>query len=369
MGGRDKGWEQWASVALWVGGCGGQPAELAQPVEPAGSGAVAGSLGMPEQERSAAGTATDGPSPAGTTAGSGGGQGVAGQMGDTGGAGAAAAPAAGVVAVGDDAGVVAETPTSEAPWRLPAVSDYGQPGPFSSTMESNTGPGGNYALFRPDPLGSAGFRHPVITFGPGILTSPATYTTLLNHLASHGYVIVVVNSLSAGPGAQANVDAMREGLDWLIAQDREPGPFEGVLAVERAVPMGYSLGATAAVQLASHPAVLTTVSIHGHRTSGDPLGPVLLLTGTEDVIGSVRQTHGTLDEAPAMLAALPIGHLEVLSELSTQGRYLAPITAWVRYWVNGDGDAKRFFWGPDCVMCSSPWIPPETTEAWDALSL
>jgi hypothetical protein len=145
--------------------------------------------------------------------------------------------------------------------------------------------------------------------------------------------------------------------------------FQGKLAVDRAIPMGYSLGATASVQLASHAAVMTTVSIHGHGTSGDPHGPVLLLTGTQDVIDSVRQTFSTLEEAPAMLAALPIGHLNVLSELAARGRYIAPITAWLRYWVNGDEDGKRFFWGAGCEMCSTPWITPETNALWDAQTL
>ena len=109
----------------------------------------------------------------------------------------------------------------------------------------------------------------------------------------------------------------------------EPLPGPVTLVIPRAVPMGYSLGATASVQLASHEAVVTTVSIHGHGTMGDPHGPVLLLTGTMDVIDSVRQTFATLEEAPAMLAALPIGHLNVLTELSASGRYIAPITAWL----------------------------------------
>jgi hypothetical protein len=102
---------------------------------------------------------------------------------------------------------------------------------------------------------------------------------------------------------------------------------------------------------------------------GDPHGPVLLLTGTDDVIDDVRDTLTTLEEAPAVLMALPIGHLAVLSELSATGRYLAPITAWLRYWVYGDDAAKRFFWGDDCEMCSSPWITPEANALWEAQSL
>jgi len=280
----------------------------------------------------------------------------------------AAAGAAGMAGQQAPADTTRPTPSATGS-ELPPVTDYTASGPFSATMEANTGPGGGYAIFRPDILGENGFLHPLIIFGPGILTSPTSYTTLLDHLATHGYVTIVVNALSAGPGSAANVEAMQLGLDWLIEQNGPAGVFQGKLDVERAVTMGYSLGATASVQLSSHAAIVTTVSIHGHSTSGDPHGPVLLLTGTMDVIDDVRQTFSTLEQAPAMLAALPIGHLAVLGELGASGRYLAPITAWLRYWVNGDDAAKQAFWGADCGMCASPWIAPETNALWEAQAL
>jgi hypothetical protein len=29
--------------------------------------------------------------------------------------------------------------------------------------------------------------------------------------------------------------------------------------------------------------------------------------------------------------------------------------AWLRYWIYNDQGAKRYFFGDDCVMCTSPW--------------
>jgi hypothetical protein len=191
----------------------------------------------------------------------------------------------------------------------------------------------------------------------------------LNHLASHGFVTICVNSLGEGPGGKGNLDAMQQGLEWLIAQNDEAGIYQGKLAVDRAITMGYSIGATASTQLSSHAAIATTISIHGHDTMGDPHGPILLLTGTDDVIDANRNTLETLEEAPAILAALPIGHLDVPAELAAGGRYVAPITAWLRFFINGDENAKRFFWGAGCEMCSSPWITPETNAKWDAQNL
>jgi hypothetical protein len=104
------------------------------------------------------------------------------------------------------------------------------------------------------------------------------------------------------------------------------------------------------------------------------------MTGSVNELETARQILSKLDEAPAVIVALPIGHLDVLQELdisllssgagiSEKTRYIAPITAWLRYWINGDKDAKRFFAGDNCEMCKSPWSPPEPNAKWKAQSL
>ena len=88
--------------------------------------------------------------------------------------------------------------------------------------------------------------------------------------------------------------------------------------------------------------------------------------------GFTTATTTTLADARTRLA---IGHLDVLTELAMSSaigpntRYIAPITAWLRYWVNGDQDAKSFFAGMNCKMCSSPWSTPEPNDKWKALML
>jgi hypothetical protein len=370
----------WAAVPSLVAGCSSEPSQdeatcvapcAMNPAPISGAGTGGGTAGGTAGGAGVAATAGTGvaggagslpvggagaPATAGASASGAGGVGASG----TGGDGASDPGGAGGASGGGS------TNPAQA---LPPITDYTQEGPFATTMESNTGPGGNFTIFRPDPLGADGFMHSPIIFGPGIITTPSNYRTLLTHLASHGFVTICANSLTGGPNAPGNLTAMEMGLDWLIAQNGEAGVFQGKLAVDRAVTMGYSIGSTASVQLSSHEAILTTVAIHGHNTMGDPHGPVLLLTGTMDVIDDVRRTLTTLEEAPAVLMALPIGHLNVLTELSASGRYLGPITAWLRYWVNGDDAAKSFFWGDGCEMCGSPWITPETNALWDAQSL
>jgi hypothetical protein len=31
----------------------------------------------------------------------------------------------------------------------------------------------------------------------------------------------------------------------------------------------------------------------------------------------------------------------------------------MRYWIYNDADAKRDFWGNDCVACTAPWVDPQ----------
>lgn len=382
MGNHDPILRRWTAIAALLVACGDSSSGAktsgvdSQP-PPAGSGSLGGSpsAGAPVPVAGMAAAAGGGGAPA-PTGGVSGAPPTAGTQSMMSGAGAPAAgmagvPAAGMAGMMEDAGSTAggsSAPDMNAQM-LPPITDYTQNGPFATMMQANTGPNANYTIFRPDPLGENGFMHSPIIFGPGILTTASNYRTLLTHLASHGFVTICVNSMSGGPGDPANLKAMQDGLDWLIAQNDQAGVFQGKLAVDRAVTMGYSIGATASVELSSHKAIMTTVVIHGHNTKGDPHGPVLMMTGTMDVIDDMRTTLSTLDEAPAVLVALPIGHLDVLGEISTGGRYIAPITAWLRYWVNGDQDAKRFFWGTDCEMCSSPWITPEPNDKWKAQML
>lgn len=399
-------WKRWAIcsggalVALGAAACGDSGSGQA-PVGQAGTAAVipqagTGASGTP----GAAGTgviaspgAAGTPGVAGTgVAGRGVGGGVAGAVGfagaaatagaggmaataGAGGATGAAAGAGGTLAAAGTGGASGTPGMSDGAQMLPPVTDYSAAGPFETTMKGNTGPGSGYTIFRPATLGKDGFLHSPIIFGPGVATSGATsYVTFLTHLASHGFVVISVNTFGfSGPGDPAHIAAMREGLDWLIEQNGQAGDYQGKLAVKRAVAMGYSLGATAAALLADHEAIMTTVAIHGHMqmTRAQPHGPMLLLTGTEDVIAQVRATVAAVSSAPIIMGAIDgQDHLSVIpSQLGKGAPEFTAATAWLRYWVNGDQNAKNYFSGDPCTMCSDPWIPAESNAAWEALML
>jgi hypothetical protein len=277
-------------------------------------------------------------------------------------AGRAALPAVNAFA---GAAIAGCTPTSP-----PPVTDYGARGPFATRVVENTGPDGEYTVFQPESPGQGGFRHPIATWGNGITTTPARYIPLLSTIASHGFVVVASNS------TRVTAQLMTAGLDWLIAQNGVEGPFEGRLAVDCAVSIGYSLGGGAAVSAGSHPNVVTTVSFHGLQGPAENLRtPLFLLTSTTDGFVTkaayVQPTFNRSTVVPTLMATLEIpdapadmaGHLIPMGDA---GEERAPVVAWLRYWVYGDEGARSYFFGEDCLLCRAPWTDIQRRNGdWD----
>jgi hypothetical protein len=266
---------------------------------------------------------------------------------------------------------------------LPAISDYGAPGPFGDAkMFTSVGPNGNYTLFRPDgSLGKDGFRHPIATWGNGIATTPDQYQKTLTLIASHGFVIIACND------TQAERPCLSDGLDWLVEQDSAAGALQGKLDITREVTVGYSWGGGAAIDTADRPNVKATVSLHGmppRVTSAfdDMHSPLLLFTSTGDSFvtaagyvtpnyekSTVQTFYATLEDSAAGHlyvvdegAAVCIGGVLGLGACATAAEEQAPTIAWLRYWACGDQNAARFFFGDDCTLCSAPWTQPERKE-------
>ncbi len=267
---------------------------------------------------------------------------------------------------------------------LPAPSDYGAPGPFADAkMFSGAGPRGDYTLFRPDAsLGMGGFKHPIVTWGNGIATTPDVYAKTLTFIATHGFVIIACNA------TQAERACVSAGLDWLISQNGS-GPLAGKLDVSRELAVGYSWGGGAVIDASDRPNIKATVSLHGmppRETNAFEAmhAPLLLFTSTGDTFVSasgyvtpnyeqstVQTFYATLDDPTA-------GHLYVADEgaavclgaalgLGTCGdarAERAPTVAWLRYWACNDQNAKEFFFDDDCVLCRSPWTAPRR-KAWE----
>jgi hypothetical protein len=242
---------------------------------------------------------------------------------------------------------------------LAPITDYAATGPFATKVDTGVGPGNAYTVFRPSTLGEKGFVHAPIIFGPGIGQDVTVHTTMLTNFASHGFIVVGTPKLTQGPGGAANLESMQDGLDWILQQNAAAGLYQGKIAVDRAVAMGFSVGGTSAVQLGGHDAIATVVSIHGHTATADLHGPMLQTTGTKDTVGMpLQQATYDSSEVQTFLATLtdaPHGYIEQAGG----GNERPAILAWLRYFIYGDGGAKKFFYGPDCTLCKPPWENPQ----------
>ena len=263
----------------------------------------------------------------------------------------------------NDGGGFIVPPEPESP--LPPVSDYSAMGPFTTVTETNTGPDGSYTIIRPSTLGEDGFLHAPVIFGPGTGMQVSQMSNLISRIASHGFV-VIGRQLTGGPGDPVTRQRLIGGLDWIIAQSSVAGsPYQGKIAIDKAVAMGYSVGGTGSIEIGGHEAIATVVAIHGHSATGDLHSPVLMLGGTADVMGDGRSWMAPSYEASQVQTFFGTvqgaNHGYIQGSINgVQGGVETPaIIAWIRYWVYDDQGAKHYFYGDDCVMCVSPWTNPQ----------
>jgi hypothetical protein len=280
-------------------------------------------------------------------AGSGGGSGGASSGGSTGQGGAI------------DAGVpdLAAPDAGSSGW--PDVSDYGARGPYPTQRDRDTGPDGTFDIFRPTTLGAGGRKHPIISWANGTLFGIDDYQKLLDHWASHGFVVIASHSRSTGGGA-----THKAGIDWLVAEAGKPqGTFAGVLAPKSVGAAGHSQGGGATIAAGSNKpgptGVVTTL----------PLMPILSFEQDKTIVGKqtapMLNINATMDDRDpagnvakaifdganaALVQAAYVGIHEDAMSVAMHG----PTLAWFRLHLMGDEHARSLFYPPGtCGLCSS----------------
>ena len=235
---------------------------------------------------------------------------------------------------------------------FPGVSDFAAAGPFAVTVENNTGPSGVFTIFRPASLGQNGLRHPILAWGNGTATTPATYAALLGHLASHGFVVIAANTTNAGSGV-----AMRQGIDWLVAQDGAPGGvFSNRLDIGNIGAFGHSQGGGGAINAGAHPRVRTVIPIQPLPQPQFLQGTMLLLCGGNDTIVHPETACRNLVYTPAIVPTFfgILNGVDHFAPFGDGGPMRAPITAWFRGELMRDQSARARFYGSDCTYCVNP---------------
>ncbi|MET8340513.1 alpha/beta hydrolase [Streptosporangium canum] len=233
-----------------------------------------------------------------------------------------------------------------------------------------TGTSGGHRLYYPQALGSGGVTHPIVTWGNGSWATPDNYPGLLNHLASWGFAVVASTDTTTGTGAEILAAAQH-----LIGLDTDPASvFHGKLNTAQVAAVGHSQGAGGSINAANDSAGLikTVVPIavpaQWMASPGDEFSvadltcPVLFLSGANDwLISSAATVQGYYDQATAGAGRALLkgaGHNDIQN---TGGAFLGYVTAWLRYRLQADTQAREAFTG------STAELP--TNTAWQNQAL
>lgn len=254
---------------------------------------------------------------------------------------------------------------------LPPIMDPGAAGPFTPVTTSNIGPNSSYTSIQPMELGKNGIKHPILAWSPGAGANPAIYKTLLDHIASHGFVIISYNSTAQGP-------ELTTAIDWITTESMRQGSmYFGTVDVAKVAAGGQSAGSLATFNVAKDMRLTTTLHINGgtfapHTAEQNLVKPALFICGDDP---SVTGGDGTWTSDLArpncdvdfMMATTPVWYGDVIgashttiidNPLSTMTTpdplkkpFLAATVAWMRWQLAGDATMKPLFVGSSCGFC------------------
>ncbi|WP_414937150.1 hypothetical protein [Amycolatopsis sp. cmx-11-51] len=240
------------------------------------------------------------------------------------------------------------TTTTTTPPASPCSSvngQWGTAGPFAVTSASN---GRGTTVVRPVNPGTLGCTtHPVVLWNNGAQSKLDRYLPLLNHLASHGFVI------AAAEGNTGTGTAMLQGLDYVTAENNRAGsPLQGKVDLTNVGATGHSFGGGAAVDAGADPRVDTIAPIYPLAfSSGSRVrGSAVFFAGQNDTIVSpstVRRTYNQATQVPAIYAEQRGADHYGIPNLH------GPVTAWFRLHLMRDEQARGLYFGPNCTYCSS----------------
>lgn len=243
----------------------------------------------------------------------------------------------------------------------PSVTDFDQPGPFAIERETDVGPDGAYDIVRPAQLGEAGRRHPIVSWNNGTLYPIDRYQHLLDHWASHGFVVIGGHTNRTAGGA-----VHEAAIDWLVAENGRAGSaYEGTLDVSRIGAAGHSQGGgatiTAGAGVPSPMGIVTTmplmpISRYERAHLAEHTASMLVVSATDDGRANGVADQALSDVTTEVVDAQFVGVHEDAMNPGIQGATVA----WLRYQLMDDETARAQFYPPEtCGLCGD--------DAWERL--
>jgi hypothetical protein len=245
---------------------------------------------------------------------------------------------------------------------LPAAPNgFANAGPYATT----SGAGGSQCtIFRPSTLGQGGVCHPIIVWGNGTFTSPAVYSGVLTHWASHGFIVAAANTSNAGSGAE-----MTACLDYVIGQNNTSGSaYFRRVDVTKVGASGHSQGGGGTIMIGRDARIVVTAPLQPYTQQGfggfqqssigQQKGAMFLMSGSADTVATPTPNQSRVysgANVPVFWGTLA-GATHTGTAVGNIGGYRGPATAWFRYHLMGDQSARSLFYGASCGLCTnSSW--------------
>ena len=203
-------------------------------------------------------------------------------------------------------------------------------GPFQVAADKMVGPLAGYTpdpiygdqqqrfnIYRPRDLATSGYCHPILVWANGHTDNPeqnpplcvtdsaankwcGQYLPMMNHLASHGFVVIASLSTTTSRGDPLPTIA---GLDWLLQQSEiSSSPYYHRLDTANIGQLGHSEGGMSTCMVASEPRYKALAAITGTRALTGVHTPMLFFCGGKDTVvpcDGVRSVFLTVTDQPA----------------------------------------------------------------------
>ena len=235
----------------------------------------------------------------------------------------------------------------------PSVTDFASPGPFAIQRETGVGPGAAYDIVRPMQLGEEGREHPIISWNNGTRYQIDRYQDLLDHWASHGFVVMGAHTNRTAGGA-----VHKAAIDWLVAENARRGSaYFGMLDLTKIGAAGHSQGAgatiTAGADVPGPTGIVTTVPLMPISAYERPelarhTASMLMVSATDDERANRVADEALADVTTEFVDAQFVGVHEDAMHPGMRG----PTVAWFRYQLMGDVTARaQFYPAGSCGLC------------------
>jgi len=246
-----------------------------------------------------------------------------------------------------------------------------------------------HVIYRPADLSKVDKKLGVVVWGNGACSDDGASSRMhLLEIASHGYVVIANGNIKSGPGIPleppkppradgqlpppaTSPKQLTEGINWALAENSRKGSDYFNRIDPKAVAVaGYSCGGLQALQVAGDKRLRTVIIQNsgvfnpatalrlpsmdiGKDTLKTIHTPILyILGGPKDIAyENGMDDFRRIDQVPAVVVNTDVGHGGTYNE-PNGGRAAQVAVAWLDWQLRGDDNAKHWFVGAECGLCT-----------------